>query len=216
MFKMILLSIFLFSTACLAGAAEFPIAPDFEKDGDGYVAELNWQEAYLLCIKRHGTLLPSVRTLARIGESRGAKGIRETAYPLTKATDKLVEAEMKVMQGHGLYPIFRQDVYSGRVVDFYYSHAGYTLPDDSKWVWKIWAGRSLPSEWPVAYIFNEDDGKISTIMRNHEVAGTKCSLPGSDELSSTHVGELLDRGNPLTPLIDCNLMGKSFCQGFDM
>lgn len=141
-----------------------PILGDIVRNADGSVREMDSIEASNYC-ESQGSRLPSVREFALFAQSRGARGIRETANAGIARTEAAVQAEIAQMRAAGYFPVYTMKDGSNPlyVVDFYFDSTGYQRPPGDPTDRILWSRSFLFGVACGAYVLTGGNGDIGHV-----------------------------------------------------
>lgn len=147
-----------------------------------------YQKAAEKFCRSKGWHLPSAREFAEFAVSRGAQGIRETAYPGTPwespaGTDMLVEEEVRRNEAEGYKAIYE---YTGHqegqsaltFVHFYYNHRGFRW--DREHYYAFWS--TTPSKPGVYWLMGGDIGNFGRDEQSMQRRPLVCVMEPSSRL----------------------------------
>ena len=170
---------FLFLSLSASASPHFPdsLEPagigEIERTPDGRPLKMSQYEAVRYC-QQKGKRLPTIRELALLAQSLGAKGIRETAYPGSSWENRLIKDEVARMEKEGYDVVYKKTHRGWRVeVDFYFNSTGFPTfgaPLGYGWFWTSSVGPSLSH---MSYFLN-NDAKLGLYYRWDE-NGVRCT-----------------------------------------
>lgn len=136
-----------------------PALGDIVRNENGSVRHMNQYDADQYCRSR-GSRLPTVRELALVSQSLGARGIRETAHAGVVRTEAAVQAEITQMSAAGYYPIYTMNGSNQPSVDFYFNYTGYQRPAGDLGSHFFWSSSVHPYYSSNAYYLYGGNGVI--------------------------------------------------------
>lgn len=142
---------------------------EIEQTPDGRPLKMSQYEAVRYC-QQKGKRLPTIRELALLSQSLGAKGIRETAYPESSTKNQLVQDEIARMKKDGYDEVVYKKGRRGSVkVDFYFNSTGFPnfgSPLGYGWFWASSIGPSfnmcyfLNSNGTLGFYYPSDENHV--------------------------------------------------------
>ena len=169
---MALMFAFLIGQSSFASGLSIQYPP---KSKRGYLPYVEFREATAYC-KKLGLRLPPAREYAQYAQSKGAKGIRETAFANISIKDPRVKVEIAQNSNEKFFAVFKSPVYetytdypqtpdSNIYIDFYYSWDGYSRPVGARLDDRYWTSSADPDQTNYQGAVNSAGGGIGNSTR---------------------------------------------------